>query len=162
MKARSKRFVSSTVNMRSFSFSTTIDSRCSDFFDLKKKILKNEIDNFISFIFSIFLGPMLTSTETGGFFALIISQFYIQLLYRPHFGPWLLPFGLLVVMSPSRAGSSHSSSWRIFSSAGLVTFFTSARMQNRPKTSQKSAENEPKFDSQLKAYFFINFHNKLD
>ena len=23
------------------------------------------------------------------------SQFYIQLLYRPHFGPWLLPFGLL-------------------------------------------------------------------
>ena len=24
-----------------------------------------------------------------------ISQFYIQLLYRSHFGPWLLPFGLL-------------------------------------------------------------------
>ena len=22
-------------------------------------------------------------------------QFYIQLLYMPHFGPWLLPFGLL-------------------------------------------------------------------
>ena len=25
----------------------------------------------------------------------IYPQFYIQLLYRPHFGPWLLPFGLL-------------------------------------------------------------------
>ena len=42
-------------------------------------------------------------------------------------------------------------------SARLVTFFTSARMQNRPKMSQKSAENEPKFDSQLKTYFLIIF-----
>ena len=44
----------------------------------------------------------------------------------------------LLVMSPSRAGSSHSSSWRIFSSARLVTFFPSAR-------NRKSAENEPNF-----------------
>ena len=32
-----------------------------------------------------------------------------------------------VVMSPSRAGSSHSWSWRIFSLAQLVPFFSSAR-----------------------------------
>jgi hypothetical protein len=42
-----------------------------------------------------------------------------------------------VVMSSSRAGSSHSSSWGIFSSARLVTFFTSARKR-------KLAKNEPK------------------
>ena len=41
----------------------------------------------------------------------------------------------LVVMSPSRAGSSHSSSWRIFSSARLMTFFIS--LENRQKTSWK-------------------------
>ena len=43
------------------------------------------------------------------------------------------------MMSPSRAGSSHSSSWRIFSSARLVTFFTSAR-------NWKLAKNELKFN----------------
>ena len=32
-------------------------------------------------------------------------------------------------ISPSRAGLSHSSSWRIFSSARLLTFFTSAQNQ---------------------------------
>ena len=54
----------------------------------------------------------------------------------------------ILVMSPSRAGSSHSSSWRIFGSARLVTFFTSAR-------NQKLAQNEPKFDFELKTYFWI-------
>ena len=28
-------------------------------------------------------------------FCYIHTQFYIQLLYRPHFGTWILPFGLL-------------------------------------------------------------------
>ena len=41
-------------------------------------------------------------------------------------------------MSPSRAGLSHSSSWRIFSSVRLVTFFTSA-------WNWKLAKNELKF-----------------
>ena len=39
-------------------------------------------------------------------------------------------------------------------STQLVAFFTSAR-------NQKLAENEPKFDSQLKTYFLVNFHNKV-
>ena len=39
-------------------------------------------------------------------------------------------------MSPSRAGSSHSSSWRIFSSARLVTFFSQLETKNWPKTSR--------------------------
>ena len=44
------------------------------------------------------------------------------------------------VMSPSRAGSSHSLSWRIFSLARLVIEI------------KLLAENDPKFDSQLKTY----------
>ena len=40
--------------------------------------------------------------------------------------------GLLLVMSPSRAGSSHSSSWRIF---------TSAQIKNQPKKSQNHVAN---------------------
>jgi hypothetical protein len=58
---------------------------------------------------------------------------------------------MLLVMSPSRAGSSHSSSWRIFSSARLVTFFHSA-------WNQKSAENEPKFWFR---FFFNNYFSKI-
>ena len=57
----------------------------------------------------------------------------------------------LLVMSPSRAGSSHSSSWRIFSSARLVTFFHSAR-------NRKLAENEPRFwFCFLNNYFYVFF-----
>ena len=39
-------------------------------------------------------------------------------------------------------------------SARLVAFFTQLGSKNWPKTSRKSAENEPKFDSQLKTFFF--------
>ena len=35
-----------------------------------------------------------------------------------------------LLMAPSRAGASHSSSWRIFISARLMTFFLSARKRN--------------------------------
>ena len=41
-------------------------------------------------------------------------------------------------------------SWRLFSSARLVAFLTSAR-------NQKLAKNELKFDSQLKTYFWLIF-----
>ena len=43
--------------------------------------------------------------------------------------------GYLLVMSPSRAGSSHGSSWRIFGSARDLFHFSS---------DAKSAKNEPK------------------
>ena len=48
----------------------------------------------------------------------------------------------LIVMTPSRAGSSHSSSWRIFSSARLGSWPFS--LQLRCKIGQKRAENRPK------------------
>ena len=61
----------------------------------------------------------------------------------------------LLVMSPSRAGSSQSLSWGSFSSTRRMTFFSSAR-------NQELAENEPNFDSQLFWYFFIiNLMTKL-
>ena len=53
---------------------------------------------------SLFIGPVKTKllVKYGRFSAvmklipiLIQSQFYIQLLYRPHFGICFLPFGLL-------------------------------------------------------------------
>ena len=49
----------------------------------------------------------------------------------------------ILVMSPSKAGSSHSSSWRFFSSVRLVTFSTSAR-------NWKLSKNKPRF------FFMIN------
>ena len=39
-------------------------------------------------------------------FVLWNTQFYIQWLYRPHFGKWTLPFGLL--------GSTVGSKWKIY------------------------------------------------
>ena len=36
-----------------------------------------------------------TDFEFKNFKHTLNPQFYIQLLYRPHFGPWNLPFGLL-------------------------------------------------------------------
>ena len=42
---------------------------------------------------------------------------------QPFWGFSLSSWAYILVMSPSRAGSSHSSSWTIFSSARLVTFF---------------------------------------
>ena len=42
----------------------------------------------------------------------------------------------VIVMSPSQAGSSHSSSWKIFISARLMTFFHSARNQKLAETSR--------------------------
>ena len=55
-----------------------------------------------------------------------VTQFLVKINDIPYF----------LVMSPSRAGSSHSSSWRIFSSARLVTFLLSARIQKMAKTSR--------------------------
>ena len=42
----------------------------------------------------------------------------------------------LIVMSPSKAGSSYSSSWRIFSSARLVALSIQLKIKNQPKTSR--------------------------
>ena len=82
---------------------------------------------------------------------------YVCFLVYGLFSP--VPYRYLVVMSPSRADSSHSSSWRIFSSARLGSwpFWLQLGSENWPKTSQKSAENEPKFNSQLKTYFLLIF-----
>ena len=55
----------------------------------------------------------------------------------------------ILVMSPSRAGSSHSSSWRILSSARLVTF--SFQLKNK-----KIAENELKFRFLFDFHFFLS------
>ena len=54
---------------------------------------------------------------------------------RPYQEMYIRGFTKLVVMSPSRGGSSQSSSWRIFSSTRLVTFYPSARNQISAKTS---------------------------
>ena len=54
---------------------------------------------------------------------------------------WLEPYSKWLELKGFRLGS-----------AWLVTFFTSAR-------NRKFAENEPKFDSQLKTLFLINFYN---
>ena len=75
------------------------------------------------------------------------KEFFFSLIFIPP-PRFLFVLGSLyghniVVMSPSRAGSSQNLSWRIFSSARLVTFFPWAR-------NQKSAKNEPIF-------FFFNF-----
>ena len=47
--------------------------------------------------------------------------------------------GWFIVMIPSKAGWSHSSSWKIFSSAlfGLRSFSLQLEIENWPKTSQK-------------------------
>ena len=55
-----------------------------------------------------------------------VTQFLVKINDIPYF----------LVMSPSRAGSSHSSSWRIFSSARLVTFLLSARKRKMAETSR--------------------------
>ena len=55
-----------------------------------------------------------------------------------------------LVMSPSRAGSSHSSRWRIFSSARLVTFFIQLEIENWPKMSRT-------FDF----FFMINYFDRI-
>ena len=67
----------------------------------------------------------------------------------------------ILVMSPSRAGSNHSSSWRIFSSARLVTFFASARMQKLAKNEPKIGRKWAKIQFSVEDLFLINFHNKL-
>ena len=59
----------------------------------------------------------------------------------------------LVVMSPSRAGSSHTSSWRIFSSARDLFDYSSEL-----KIDWKTSWN---FNFQLKTYLFIIFFIKL-
>ena len=51
-------------------------------------------------------------------------------------------------MSPSRAGSSRSSNWRIFSLAWLVTYFASAR-------NQKTAKNKLNFQFPVGDLFLI-------
>ena len=59
-----------------------------------------------------------------------------------------------LVMSPSRAGSSHGSSWRIFSSARLVTFSLQLRIENWLK-------NELKFQFSVEDLFSIIELTKL-
>ena len=60
-----------------------------------------------------------------------LNYFYTQYVFQ--IGAYI------EMMSPSRAGLSHSSSWRIFSLARLSwPFFTSAQIEIRPKTSQNS------------------------
>ena len=68
------------------------------------------------------------SSQTTTFFCYAINSF--------------LPFSLkthhlryFVLMSPSQTGSSHSSRWRFFISAWLVTFFHSSRNENQAKMS---------------------------
>ena len=56
-------------------------------------------------------------------------------------------------MSPSQAGSSHSSSWRIFSSARLVTFSLQLGIENWLK-------NELKFQFSVEDLFSIIFYKK--
>ena len=63
--------------------------------------------------------------------------------HSPSHMSFFLAYIYILVMSPSRAGS-----------AWLVTFFTSAR-------NRKLAENELKFDSQLKNYFCFAAKVKL-
>ena len=53
---------------------------------------------------AIWSGPFDLSLDIGDN-PIIFAQFYIQLLYRPHFGTWILPFGLL--------GSTVGSKWKI-------------------------------------------------
>ena len=57
-------------------------------------------------------------------------------------------------MSPSRAGLSHSSSWKIFSSARLVTFFHSARNRKMAKTSWNFNNFESNWFMYLNYSFF--------
>ena len=97
----------------------------------------------------------------GGIFTIQLVSDLITLIYRPdrtdngRVGNCPPP-PLLSAGSDDSEPSWHSSSWKIFSSARDL--FTSARMQNRPKTSRKLAENEPKFED----LSLINFDNKLD
>jgi len=67
-------------------------------------------------------------------------------------------------MSPSRAGSSHSSSWRFFSSARLVTFFHLARNEklgeNEPTASPELTT--PKLDPQVTNYLLSTIREHLE
>ena len=68
-------------------------------------------------------------------------------------------------MSPSRAGSSHSSSWRIFSSAPSWRIFSSARLGSSPFSLQLGIENwlknELKFQFSVEDLFSIIKLTKL-
>ena len=75
-------------------------------------------------------------------FSVLDQMIYWLIALSMWLGEKVFPkFRYLLVMSPSRAEGF---------SARLVTFFTSAR-------NWKSAENEPKFDFQLKIYFSLTF-----
>ena len=93
-----------------------------------------------------------------------VLHFYVSSLYSKSLTYWQST-GYFIVMCPSRAGLSHSSSWRIFSSAWLVTF--SFQLRNFPTKARKLSlfcQLAP-WDLVLRAYFFqnlvFNFHSVL-
>ena len=63
----------------------------------------------------------------------------------------------ILVMSPSRAGSSHSSSWRIFSSARLCLWPFSLQLGI-----ENWLKNELKFQFSIEHLFSIIFYSKID
>ena len=89
--------------------------------------------------FLLILGPQKTCFMTAYIF--FSNMYSVDRQWR--LGRYIL------VMSPSRAGSSHSSIWRIFSLARLVTFFHSA-------WNRKLAKNEPKFWFRFLIIILIN------
>ena len=78
-------------------------------------------------------------------FSFLLKAYFSGWHFKHHFQCWHL-----LLMSPSRAGSSHCSSWRIFSSAQLGSWHFSLQLEieNQPKTSWN-------FDSQFLIIFII-------
>ena len=114
---------------------------CPNFFRLVKKWLQYWRNPYPLKKFIGFLGYLITPKFF--FWDLLTFTKSYKKIGKCDFVMLLKCSGYLVVMSPSKAGSSWSSSWRIFSSARLVSFFPSAR-------NRKSAENEPKL-----SFFFL-------
>ena len=77
-------------------FSENLNFRNEFYIPQLKKTVKLHVD-YVQTSKCLFLLRKLTWTlDLRDIYRKIYSaQFYIQLLYRPHFGTWILPFGLL-------------------------------------------------------------------